>query len=135
MDPSIRCTEFNSFFRKKLLEFTRPIGNSIYRINNPIGIKLLNRLRVGFSHLQKHKFRHNFADTINLICACAIETECSKNFFLRCHNNISFKTTLMNKLRDIDSSLASHSCSDILKVILHRGKRFNPCTNKQYYYF
>ena len=72
LDPSRRCTEFHSLFRKKLLEFTRLIGNSIYRIPDPVGIEILNSLRVGFSYLRKHKFRRNFADTINLIRACAI---------------------------------------------------------------
>ena len=63
MDPPVRCAESHSLFGKKPLEFIRPIGNSTCRIHNPIGIKLLNRLRVGFSHLREHKFRHNFADT------------------------------------------------------------------------
>ena len=41
---------------------------------------MVNRLRVGFSQLQKHKFRHNFANTLNPLCACALETECTKHF-------------------------------------------------------
>ena len=65
LDPSIRCTEFHSLFRKKLIEFIRPIGNSVYRIHDPIGITLLQSLQLGFSHLREHKFRHNFADTLN----------------------------------------------------------------------
>ena len=41
----------------------------IRRIDSyPLGIKLLNRLKVEFSHLNKHKFRHNFADTLNPLC-------------------------------------------------------------------
>ena len=60
--------------RKKLLEFIRSIGISTYIIHDPIGTKLLNRLRVGFSHLREHKFRHNFADTSN-----PLKTECPRN--------------------------------------------------------
>ena len=49
-------------FRKKLLAFTRPVGNSIYGIYHPFRVRLINRLRLGFSHLREYKFRHNFAN-------------------------------------------------------------------------
>ena len=44
--------------RKKLLTFIRPLGNDTYGIYDPRGIRLLNRLRLAFSHLREHKFRH-----------------------------------------------------------------------------
>ena len=84
-DPSIRCAESHSFFRKKPVEFIRPIGNGSYGIHDPIGIKLLSRLQVGFSHLREYKFRHKFTGTLNLLCAFALEVECTKQFFLGCH--------------------------------------------------
>ena len=43
--------------------------------------KILSRLRLGFSHLRERKFRHNFADTVNPLCSCAIETESTDHFF------------------------------------------------------
>ena len=33
---------------------------SIFLIHDPIGVKLLARLRLKFSHLNEDKFRHNF---------------------------------------------------------------------------
>lgn len=36
-------------------------------------IKLLTRLRPEFSHLNEDKFRYNFKDTLNPICACVAE--------------------------------------------------------------
>ena len=44
--------------------------NSNFDIHNPIGIKLLNRLRLNFSHLNDHNFHHNFRDTVNPFCLC-----------------------------------------------------------------
>ena len=38
--------------------------NSVYNIYDPLGMKLLNRLRLGFSHLQENKFRQNFPDIL-----------------------------------------------------------------------
>ena len=58
--------------------------NYFISICGPLGIKLLNRLRVDFSHLSEHKFRHNSADTLNPLCSCSLEIENTAHFFLRC---------------------------------------------------
>ena len=54
-------------FKKSLLVFVRDNPKSIFGIHNPIGLKHLFRLRLGLSPLKQHKFRHNFADTLNNI--------------------------------------------------------------------
>ena len=45
----IRSTETYVFFRKMLLNFIRPIGNSTDKIYDPLGIKLLTRSRLGLA--------------------------------------------------------------------------------------
>ena len=62
LDSDIKNSDSYGIFRKKLLAFVRPVGNSMYGIYNPFGVKLINKLRLGFSHLREHKFEHNFAD-------------------------------------------------------------------------
>ena len=116
-------------FRKKLLTFTRPLENDTYGIYDPLGVNLLNRLRLGFSHLRKHKFRHNFADTLNPLCSCTLEIEDTEHYFLRYQNNILFRTTLMNDLNNINTSIASLNSNDFLRVILYGDKSFNKETN------
>ena len=74
LDSDIKNSDSQSIFRKKLLTFIRPVGNSMYRIYDRFGVKSINRLRLGFSHLREHKFRHNFADTVNPLCSCTLET-------------------------------------------------------------
>ena len=59
--------------------------NSLFSIYDPLGVKLLTRLRLQFSHLNEHKFRHGFEDTINTMCACGSEVETTEHFLLRCH--------------------------------------------------
>ena len=93
-------------FRKKLLTFIRPLENVTYGIYDPLGVRLLNRLRLGFKHLREHKFRHNFADTLNPLCSRSLETEDTEHYFLRCQNNLSFRTTLMNDLNNINTAIA-----------------------------
>ena len=71
-------------FKKGLLAFIRPKMNPVYNIHDPIGLKFLTRLRVNFSHLREHKFRHNFLDTLNPLCSCGLEIESTKHYLLHC---------------------------------------------------
>ena len=80
LDPDIRNVDTYLVFRKNLLAFIRPIDKSPYTIYDPLGIKLLHRIQQGFSHLHEHKFKHNFADTMNPLCLCSLEIE-SINFY------------------------------------------------------
>ena len=60
LNSDIKNSDSYEMFRKKLLAFIRPVRNSVYGIYDPFGVKLINRLRLGFSHLREHKFRDNF---------------------------------------------------------------------------
>lgn len=131
MDSAVRCAESHLLWRKKLLKFTGPTGNSTYRIRDPLDLKFFVRLVVSFSRLRQLKFSNNFAGILNLLYGCSLKTECSELFFLRCDNYVTFRTFSMNKLRDMDISLVLCSCSDLPKVILHGNERFNSCRNKK----
>ena len=73
--PEIRNAETNASFRKMLLNFKRPTGNTTYKIYDLLGIKLLTRLQLGFSHLYEDEFRHNFADSLIPLCSCSLKTD------------------------------------------------------------
>ena len=62
IDITIRNSESVLLFKSSKVQksFIRPNQSNIYNIFDPIGLKLLTRLRLGFSHLNEHKFRHNF---------------------------------------------------------------------------
>ena len=106
LDPDIRSLDSHTMFRKKLLNFIRPSEKSIYNIYDPQGSKLLNRLRLGFCHLREHKFRLNFADTVNPLCSCTLKTESTEHFFLRCQNYVSFHTAILNELSSINRGIS-----------------------------
>ena len=118
MDTDIENLDSHVKFRKKLLNFIRPSEKSIFNIYYPQRSKLLNRLSLGFSHLREHKFRHNFADTVNPLCSCALETESTDHFFLRCQNYVSFRRALINKLRSINSGIVSLGLSALLEFLM-----------------
>ena len=69
-----------------LRPYFRPHANFIYRIHNPVGIRLLMSIRLGLSYLSEYEFRHNFADCMNPLYSCSIEPETTLHFFLHCHN-------------------------------------------------
>ena len=58
-------------FRKSSLSSIKPTCSPLFSIHHPVGVKLLVRLRLGFSHLRKHKVRHDFHDTLNLYVLAA----------------------------------------------------------------
>ena len=129
LDSDIQNSDSYGIFRKKLLAFIRPVGNSMYGIYDPFGVKLFNRLRLGFRHLPEHKFRHNFADTVNLLCSCTLETENTEHFFLRCQSNLSAGLTIINKLSNISNVINSLNSTDFFRVILYGDKNFDNVTN------
>ena len=47
-------------FKTKLVSFIRPPERSMYKIHDIKGTKLLTKLRVEFSDLRFHRFKHNF---------------------------------------------------------------------------
>ena len=75
LDINLRNAKSFLKFRNSLLKIGRPMQNSIYNIHDPVGIKYLTRLRLGLSHLNEHKFRHNFQDCLNPLCSCSLEVE------------------------------------------------------------
>ena len=99
LDSEVRNADTYASFRKTLLNFLRPIGNSTYKIYDPVGIILLTRLRFGFSHLSNRKFRHNFADLLNPLCSCSLETESTLHFFLRSQNYATLHRALITDLK------------------------------------
>ena len=93
--------------RNSLLKPGRPVQNPIFKVFNPLGIKFLTRLRLGLSHLNEHKFKHNFQNCLNSLCFCSLEVKSTIHFFLHCH--------LFDKFRQI----VEETVAKIIKGISH----------------
>ena len=75
-------------------------------------------------------------DIIFLLCECSQEIGFTKHFFLCRHiiffYAITFRTTFMNGLRDIDSQLLSCDSNDLFRVMLYDCTgRFDSCANER----
>ena len=103
LDTKIKNLPSLSTFKKALLVFCKTEENSLFNVHNPIGVKYLNRLRLNFSHLNEHKFHHNFRDTVNPLCCCNTETETTSHYLLRCHLFSEQRTKLLENLKNLDN--------------------------------
>ena len=101
-----------SFFLCSVMEWNKlsySIRNPTYpvfqNIQNCISLKLLTRLRLGLSHLNEHRFNHNFQNCINPLCTCNLEVKSTAHFFLHCHHYHNIRAKLLNSLKVIDTNL------------------------------
>ena len=72
-----------SEFKRKFLKLIRPPKRSIFNMYDLEGIKLLTQLRVEFSDLRYHRYRHNFHCT-SPTCLCQTGIEDNEHFLLHC---------------------------------------------------
>ena len=107
---SLENTDSTKTFKLSILDFVRLGENSVFAVHDINGLKLLTRLRLNFSHLNEHKFRHNFNDTINPMCSCGKEPETTLHYLLRCDFYSIYRLELLN-----DICALNHSLKNILK--------------------
>ena len=79
-----RDSDTSEYFKKQILNFIRPRQNINFKLQNPLGIKLLTRLRVALSYLKEGQFKNNFQDFMDLLCSCGNSIESTIYFFLHC---------------------------------------------------
>ena len=96
----------------------RPHANSSYRTHNPVGTRLLTRLRLRLSHLNEHEFRKNFADCVNPSCSSSIKPETTLHFFLHCQNFLNIRRKLFDKIKLLDETLFQLNDESLLTVLL-----------------
>ena len=129
LDPHIRSSASYNLFRNTLLQFIMPAQKKTLNINDSVGVKLLTRLRLGFSHLREHKFRHGFRDILNPLCPHGIGAETSAHYFLRCHFYNANRSTLMNELDETNSFFSTQNKNNFLDLILYVSDKFDDKKN------
>ena len=65
LEHTLRNSISYNIFKNSLLEIGRPMPKPTFNILNTLRLKQLTRLRLGLSHLNQHRFNHNFEDCIN----------------------------------------------------------------------
>ena len=130
LDTKIKTLPTVSSFKSAILKFIRPQPNSTYNVHHHSGIVLLNRLKVGFSHLSEHKFRHNFIDTNDHFCNCRTnEIEATEHYLLHCPNYSIQRKILHDNLRLKGISLLPFKAPYLVKLLLFGDINFDDNIN------
>ena len=96
----------------------------MFCIYDPHGVKIITRLILQFSHLNEHKFRHGFSDTINPMCACRTEIETTEHFLLCCQFYTTQRLELFEKLEKVEPNFLGLSAKNQVLILLY-GSRTN----------
>ena len=99
--------------------------NSLFCIFDPLGVNLLTRLKLQFSHFNEHKFRQSFSDTINPMCACGTEVETTEHFFSRCQFYINQRLELFENLKKVEPHFLSLSAKNQVLILLYGAQTNN----------
>ena len=119
----IRVNSINPF-KQKLLPLIRLLQNSIFNIFDPEGLKLLSRLCLGLSHLNKHRFQHNCVQKcLKAVCTCSLETEHTSHYLLHCHHNIPFCSNLTHNANTFVFDFELLSGNKNVEIILYGDSR------------
>ena len=130
LDVNIRNSESVLVFKNRLLLFIRPLRNSVFNILDPTGLKLLTRLRLDFSHLNEHRFRHNFESIVNPLCSCNFEAEDTLHYLLHCRHFNRHHNDLMNSVKSILENFESLSDNIKKEILLYGDPQLDNNKNK-----
>ena len=132
LDRSIRSSESFAIFKESILQFIRPTPNRTFNCHNPIGIKLITRLRLGLSHLRDHKFKHNFLDCLNPICCCGQDIETTVHYLPHCPFFSDERSIFFNNIQSINENVLK---GVILKFLIRSYLVFLPLMIQKIYLF
>ena len=103
------------YFKNSILSEKKE--NSLFFVYNSLVVKPLTCLRLKFSHLNEHKFRHGFKDTINAMSACGTEVETTEQFLLWCHFYSALRLELLEKVEKIDPNFLNLNEKDQVNLL------------------
>ena len=117
-------------FKKKLYSLIRPPKRETYGIHDPVGLKNIFRLSVGLSHLNFHKYKHNFLDTPSPLCACHLAQEDSFHFVLECSIFAEERLALQNLVQIILEKYDLLHCLQNLETYLYGHNEITELDNR-----
>ena len=131
LDTEIKNLPSLSTFKKALLVFCKTEENLLFNVHNPIVVKYLSRLILNFSHLNEHKFHHNFSDTVTTLCFCNTETETTSHYLLHHHLFSEQRTKLLENLKNLDNTLLNHCDDELLQIFVYGSHKFSSSINNK----
>ena len=123
---SIRTVTTLSQFKNELIKCIRPPKRSTVKIDDILGIKLITRISLGFSHLREHGHHHNFP--VSPICSCGTEPETTERFLLRWQRFCQIRSDMLDNACELPRQILIYYLPKLLtKLILYT---FNDRSNQ-----
>ena len=124
LDQSIRNCPTISGFKLQLVRLVRPTKKPIFGAHDIEGVRLLTRLRVQFSDLREHIFRHKFHCS-NPMCLCQTGIEDNEHSLLHCPRHTNYRKDLRDHVSNIvDKDLDSLTSIDLCNLLLYGNSAF-----------
>ena len=80
--------------------------------------------------MNEHKFKHNFRDFVNPLCACNLEPETTSHYLLRCNLFQTEQRTLLNDIKEIDEDIVDDHKNDLDQILLYGDGRYRYDTKR-----
>ena len=87
-------------------------------------------MRLDLSHLNEHRFHHNFQDCMNPLCSWSLEIENTLHYLLHCHHFSPNRIVLMNSVVSVLSDFESLSDNTKKDVLLYGEPSIDQNKNK-----
>ena len=130
LDNEIKNSASLGEFKREVLAIIRPSRNPIFNVDDITGIKRLTKLRVKFSDLNEHKFRHNF-DCLSPICNCGKANEDNEHFLLHCPLYDIIRQDLFGQLENIlDFNVSDMNSKSLCNLLLFGKPDLDVSMNK-----
>ena len=111
------------------MRLVRPTKKSIFDVHDIEGVRLLTRLRVQFSDLREHRFRHRFHCSY-FMCFCQTVIEDNEHFLLHCPCYTNYRKDLLDRVSNIvHGDLDSLTSIDLCNLLLYGNSQFPFDTN------
>ena len=102
----------------------------MYNIFDPIGLKLLTRLRLEVLVILMNISLDIIFKTLNPLCLCSLEIEDTIHYLLHCQYFSEHCINLINSVNSVSDNFESFSDNDKRDILLYGDTRFNTNKNK-----
>ena len=100
LDESIKSSPTVSVFKRELMRLIRSQKRPLFGFHYIEGVRLLTRLRVEFSDLHEHRFRHNFQCS-RPMCFCQTGFGNNEHFLLHCPHHSCHRRDLLDCISNV----------------------------------
>ena len=113
----------------KLLQFLKLQKTVYIPVTIPEELSTLQKLKLGFSHLCYHKFKHGFLHATDPLCSCRTAIEKTVYYFFHCPNFSTVSNTFLNEI-PVDRSIIGQEEIKIIQTFLYGNSFYSANDSK-----